>query len=65
MLTTDSALVSAQEPAFEKRGDTVRARQYSVGRLSAAKEDSSVVAIAEIGQAAVALEPIWGHSSIG
>ncbi len=61
MLTTDSALMRTEEPALEERRDPVDARQDRLGRLSTPKEHSPVVAIAELGQAAVALEPVGDH----
>ena len=61
MLATDSALMRTQEPALEERRDPVDARQDRLGRLSTTKEHSPVVAIAELGQAAIALEPVGDH----
>ena len=61
MLTTDPALMRAEEPALEKRRDPMNARQYGVGRLATPQNDSAVVAIATLRQAAVALQPVGDH----
>ena len=55
MLTADRALMSAEKSALEERSDPVHARQHRLGRFSTAKEDFSIVAIAEVGKTAVAL----------
>src|SRR2546430_5269764 len=61
MLTADRALVSAEEPALEERSDPVHARQHRLGRFSTAKDDFSIVAIAEVRKAAIALQPVGDH----
>ena len=56
MLTADSALMGTHQPAFEERSDSMHPREHCVSGLVAPEENSSVMAIAELGEATVALQ---------
>ena len=61
MLTADSALIGTHQPALEERGDSMHPREHRVGGLAAPEENSSVMAIAELGEETVALQPVGDH----
>ena len=50
MLPPDCALVCAQQPAFQERGNPVNPGQQRIGGLPAPKHDPPVVAIPEPGE---------------
>src|SRR5713101_621233 len=58
MLSADRALVRAQQPTLEERGDTVDTREHGFGGLAAAEPDPPVMAIADVGESAVALQTV-------
>ena len=62
MLTADSALMGTHQPAFEERSDSMHPREHRVGGLAAPEENSSVMAIAELGEDTVALQPVGDHN---
>ena len=61
MLPTDGALVRAQPPTLEERSDPVDTREHGFGGLAAAEEDPPVMAIADLGKSAVALQTVRDH----
>ena len=58
MLPTDAALVGAQEPPLEERGDSVNSREHRLGVLLAAEEGPPVMVVAETRKSTVALQTI-------
>src|SRR2546422_4842807 len=60
-LTTDGPLVRSQQPALQKRRDTMDPRKKSRGILGAALQDVSRVAIAVRGKRSIGLQPIAHH----
>ena len=62
MLTADSALMGTHQPAFEERSDSMHPREHRVGGLAAPEENSSVMAIAELGEDTVARQPVGDHN---
>src|SRR5713101_2883966 len=61
MLSADGALVRAQQPTLEERGDTVDPREHGFGGVTAAEPDPPVMAIADVGESAVALQTVRAH----
>src|SRR5712692_3839179 len=61
MLPADGALVRAQQPTLEERGDPVDTREHGFGGLAAAEQDPPVMAIADLGESAVALQTVRDH----
>src|SRR3989304_590322 len=61
MLPADSALVRAQQPTLEERGDAVDTREHGFGGLAAAEQDPPVMVIADVGESAVALQAVRDH----
>src|SRR2546428_10359796 len=61
MLPADGALVRAQQPTLEERGDTVDTREHGFGGRAAAEQDPPVMAIADVGESAVALQTVRDH----
>jgi hypothetical protein len=61
MLPADGALVGAQQPTREERGDPVDTREHGGGGLAAAEQDPPVMALAEGRESAVALQTVGDH----
>jgi len=51
LLRADGALVGAEQPAFEQRGDAVHARHRDVGGVAGGVEAVAVVRVAGAGDA--------------
>lgn len=65
MLTTDTSLMSAEEPAFEERGYPVHTGQHGHCRFTTAKENSAVVLVSETWESAVSLQPVGDDDCAG
>ena len=50
MLLLDAALVSAEQPALEKRGDSVNPRHDFVGWIQTVADDGDLVLVASVRQ---------------
>ena len=65
MLCRDAALVGAEQPALEQRGDPVDGGHRDVGRVVGRADRGDDMFVAELGQVLVGAEPVGGDDRAG